>query len=75
MASDSTVLSPHGGSVTAHTVYATLANIDKSVRSWTSENTWILVAYIPKSKFENTMVAYEHKPKKERARIKALLNR
>jgi hypothetical protein len=63
LASDSTQLSTHSGDVAAHAVYMTLANIDKATRASTSENAWILVAYIPKSKFKETMAKLEHRPK------------
>ena len=56
-ASDSTVLSMHSGDVAAHGVYMSLDNLDKSTRASISENTWILVAYIPKSKFKHTMMS------------------
>lgn len=74
-ASDSTVLSMHSGDVAAHAVYMSLANLDKSMRANISENTWVLVAYIPKSKFKHTMADFEHRPKDVRAKLLGTLNR
>ncbi|KAG8788454.1 hypothetical protein FRC12_014553 [Ceratobasidium sp. 428] len=74
-ASDSTILSTHSGDVEVHAVYMTLANIDGSVRASTSEDAWVLVAYIPKSKFENTMSAFRHRPKAVQKKILGMLNR
>jgi hypothetical protein len=75
LASDSTQLSTHSGDVAAHAVYTTLANLDKSTRARTSENAWILVAYIPKSKFKQTMANLEHRPKAVRTKLLGVLNR
>ncbi|KAG8706724.1 hypothetical protein FRC12_005874 [Ceratobasidium sp. 428] len=75
MASDSTVLSTHSGDVAAHAVYMTLANLDQSVRASTSEDAWVLVAYIPKSKFQHAMSAMEHRPKAVRTKLLGVLNR
>jgi hypothetical protein len=75
LASDATQLSTHSGDVAAHAVYMSLANIEKSTRASTSENAWILVAYIPKSKFEHTMASLEHRPKAIRQKLIGLLNR
>ncbi|KAG8718406.1 hypothetical protein FRC09_012715 [Ceratobasidium sp. 395] len=74
-ASDSTILSTHSGDVAVHAVYMTLANIDGSVRASTSEDAWVLVAYIPKSKFEKAMSAFRHRPKAVRTKILGMLNR
>ncbi|KAG9077654.1 hypothetical protein FRC06_008786, partial [Ceratobasidium sp. 370] len=73
-ASDSTQLSTHSGDVAAHAVYMSLANIDKSTRVSTSENAWILVAYIPKSKFTHTMAKLEDRPKDIRTKVLGVLN-
>ncbi|KAG8705804.1 hypothetical protein FRC09_002747 [Ceratobasidium sp. 395] len=75
IASDATPLSTHSGDVAAHAVYISLANIDKSVRAKTSENAWILVAYIPKSKFQRTMATLEKRPKAVKSKILGMLNR
>ncbi|KAG9121596.1 hypothetical protein FRC07_002390 [Ceratobasidium sp. 392] len=75
IASDATQLSTHSGDVAAHAVYISLANIDKSVRANTSENAWMLVAYIPKSKYSRTMAELEHRPKDVRSKLLGVLNR
>ncbi|CUA77854.1 hypothetical protein RSOLAG22IIIB_06827 [Rhizoctonia solani] len=75
IASDSTQLSTHSGNVSAHAVYVTLANIDKSMRNQTSQDAWALVAYIPVSKFPVTMLTHEEKSKDYRTKLLGLLNR
>ncbi|KEP47678.1 hypothetical protein V565_147660, partial [Rhizoctonia solani 123E] len=75
IASDSTQLSTHSGNVSAHAVYVTLANIDKSMRNQTSQDAWALVAYIPISKFPATMLKHEEKSKDYRTKLLGLLNR
>ncbi|KAG9091719.1 hypothetical protein FRC06_000442 [Ceratobasidium sp. 370] len=74
LASNSTQLSTHSGDVAAHAVYMSLANLDKSTRANTSENAWILVAYIPKSKFTEVMSTVQHRPKAVRSKILSVLN-
>ncbi|KAG8700371.1 hypothetical protein FRC08_004741 [Ceratobasidium sp. 394] len=74
-ASNSTQLSTHSGDVAAHAVYMTLANLDKSTRASTSENGWILVAYIPKDKFHRTITKMEDRPEAVRQRVANMLNR
>ncbi|KAB5589642.1 hypothetical protein CTheo_6915 [Ceratobasidium theobromae] len=75
LASDSTQLSTHSGDVAAHAVYMSLANLDKSIRASTSKDAWMLVAYIPKSKFKHTMAKLEHRPKAVRTKLLGVLNR
>ncbi|KAG9093482.1 hypothetical protein FRC06_011503 [Ceratobasidium sp. 370] len=75
LASDSTQLSTHSGDVAAHAVHASLTNFDKSTRANTSENAWILVAYILKSKFTDIMSTVQHRPKAVRSKILGVLNR
>ncbi|EUC59000.1 hypothetical protein RSOL_290910 [Rhizoctonia solani AG-3 Rhs1AP] len=75
IASDSTQLSTHSGNVSAHAVYVTLANIDKSLRNQTSQDAWVLVAYIPVSKFPATMIEHEGKSKDYKTKLMGLLNR
>ncbi|QRV99071.1 hypothetical protein RhiJN_27090 [Ceratobasidium sp. AG-Ba] len=74
-ASDATQLSTHSGDVAAHAVYMTLANLDKTTRASTSARSWILVAYIPKSKFLRTVSKMEDRPAAVRQRIANMLNR
>ncbi|KAG9076788.1 hypothetical protein FRC06_009319, partial [Ceratobasidium sp. 370] len=75
LASDATQLSTHSGDVAAHAVYASLANLDQSARASTSESAWILVAYIPKSKFMDAMSKLGHRPKAAQSKILGALNR
>ncbi|KAF8606747.1 hypothetical protein BDV93DRAFT_436593 [Ceratobasidium sp. AG-I] len=74
-ASDATQLSMHSGDVAAHGVYMSLANLDKSTRASISENAWILIAYIPKSKFQYTMAKFEGRPKAVRNKLLGVMNR
>ncbi|KAG8699431.1 hypothetical protein FRC08_005308 [Ceratobasidium sp. 394] len=53
--SDITHLMNYSGDVKVHALYISLANIHKDVRSRTSRHTWMLVAYIPISKWEITL--------------------
>lgn len=62
LASDATQLTTHSGDIAAHAVYMSLANLDQSTRASMGENTWILVAYIPKSKFKRKMATMENRP-------------
>ncbi|KAG8731870.1 hypothetical protein FRC10_001395, partial [Ceratobasidium sp. 414] len=73
--SDATQLSTHSGDVAAHAVYMTLANLDKSTRAQTSENGWILVAYIPKDSFHHTIAKMETRPEAVRQKVMNMLNR
>ncbi|KAG9081790.1 hypothetical protein FRC06_005391, partial [Ceratobasidium sp. 370] len=74
LASDSTQLLTHSGDVAAHAVYLSLANIDKATWASTHKNAWILVAYIPKSKFNHTMAKLESQPKAMRTKLLGVLN-
>jgi hypothetical protein len=58
-----------------HALYMSLGNIDKDVRSHISNGAWILVAYIPKSKFELTLAKNEKLSKTDRQTLLNLLNR
>ncbi|KAF8594555.1 hypothetical protein BDV93DRAFT_407398, partial [Ceratobasidium sp. AG-I] len=73
-ASDATQLLMHSSDVAAHGVYMTLANLDKSTQASISENAWILIAYIPKSKFQYTMAQYETQPKTVCKKLLGVLN-
>ncbi|KAG9088048.1 hypothetical protein FRC06_002250, partial [Ceratobasidium sp. 370] len=75
IASDSTQLSMHSGDVTAHAVYMSLMCLDKETRASMGENGWILVAYIPKSKFTNIMATVRNWPKVVQSKILGALNR
>lgn len=65
----------HSGDVAAHAVYMSLANLDMETRASTSGGAWILVAYIPKSKFEHAMSAMQDRPKAVRTQLLGVLNR
>ncbi|QRV93926.1 LON domain serine protease [Ceratobasidium sp. AG-Ba] len=53
--SDATTLSQHTGDVSAHGIYMSLANIDKSVRAEISSGAWLLIGIIPKSNWNKTL--------------------
>jgi hypothetical protein len=72
--SDSTRLSLFSGNAAAHVLYMSLGNIDKDVRSHISNGAWILVAYIPKSKFELTLAKNEKLSKTDQQTLLNLLN-
>ncbi|KAG9082132.1 hypothetical protein FRC06_005202 [Ceratobasidium sp. 370] len=74
IASDSTQLSMHSGNVAAHAVYMSLTCLYKETRASTGKNRWILVAYIPKSKFTNIMATVRNQPKAVQSKILGALN-
>ncbi|KAF8597135.1 hypothetical protein BDV93DRAFT_453645, partial [Ceratobasidium sp. AG-I] len=53
--SNATQLSQFTGDVSAHGVYMSLGNIDKSVREDISQGAWLLVAIIRKSNWSKTL--------------------
>lgn len=53
--SDGTHLTHYAGDVKVHALYMSLGNINKEIRAQTSKRAWILVAYIPICKWENTL--------------------
>ncbi|KAG8778959.1 hypothetical protein FRC12_024705 [Ceratobasidium sp. 428] len=55
LASDKTGLSMYSGDVVAHGLYMSLANIPKDVRANNSRQAWMLVAYLPTSKWPKTL--------------------
>ncbi|KAG9088342.1 hypothetical protein FRC06_002081, partial [Ceratobasidium sp. 370] len=55
--SNTTHLSQFTGDVSAHSVYMSLANIDKSVREDIGKGAWLLVGIIPKSNWDKTLAA------------------
>jgi hypothetical protein len=59
LASDKTPLLMHSGDVVAHGLYISLANIPKRVRSRNSQKAWMLVTYIPTSKWRVTLWEHE----------------
>ncbi|QRV99076.1 hypothetical protein RhiJN_27095 [Ceratobasidium sp. AG-Ba] len=75
MMSDAAQLSQYTGDVTAHGVYISLGNIDKSVREDTNEGAWLLVAIIPKSDWDKTLTGMNPMSRKRRASVIAMYNR
>jgi hypothetical protein len=73
--SDKTRLTMHTGDVAAHGLYMLLANINKSVRSQDSHNTWLLIAYAPTSKWRLMMLHCEHLSKTAKTELMGILNR
>ncbi|KAG8700600.1 hypothetical protein FRC09_005857 [Ceratobasidium sp. 395] len=55
LASDKTGLSMYSGDVVAHGLYMSLANIPKDGRAGNSRQAWMLVAYLPTSKWQKTL--------------------
>ncbi|QRV79933.1 beige protein [Ceratobasidium sp. AG-Ba] len=73
--SDATLLTGFSGDVSAHGVYMSLANIDKSVRNEISQGAWVLIGIIPKSNWDKTLAAKPGMTLKQRAAVIAMLNR
>ncbi|KAG9092286.1 hypothetical protein FRC06_000164, partial [Ceratobasidium sp. 370] len=73
--SDATQLSMFSGDVSAHGVYMSLANIDKSVRADLSRNAWLLVGIILKSNWEKTLASLPGLSQERRTSLVNLLNR
>ncbi|KAF8593869.1 hypothetical protein BDV93DRAFT_426036, partial [Ceratobasidium sp. AG-I] len=71
--SNATVLSHFSGDVQAHGVYMSLGNIDKDVRANISNGAWVLVAIIPKSKWDKSLS--KTMPDSQRTKLMHLLNR
>ena len=72
--SDATQLSMHLGDVSAHGVYMSLANIDKSIREDISKGAWLLIGIIPKSNWDKTLSAMGNLSKDRRTALINLLN-
>ncbi|KAF8593504.1 hypothetical protein BDV93DRAFT_397329, partial [Ceratobasidium sp. AG-I] len=70
--SDATVLTQFSGDVQAHGVYMSLGNIDKEVRADISKGAWLLVAIIPKSKWDKSLA--KTMPESQRKTLMHLLN-
>lgn len=73
--SDATQLSMFSGDVSAHGLYMSLGNIDKSVREDISKGAWALVACIPKSSWDRTLATLGPMPDDRRSTLIHLLNR
>ncbi|QRW02374.1 hypothetical protein RhiLY_01372 [Ceratobasidium sp. AG-Ba] len=75
LASDKTGLSSHAGDVVAHGLYMSLANIPKAMRSRDSRTAWMLVAYIPTSKWRRTLRENEHLSNSAKTDLVGVLSR
>ncbi|KAF8593421.1 hypothetical protein BDV93DRAFT_408561, partial [Ceratobasidium sp. AG-I] len=73
--SDATHLSNHAGDVKVHGFYMSLGNIHKDVRNKTSRRAWMLVGYIPMTKWELTMEKTEFRSKQHQKSLPGILNR
>ncbi|KAG9091599.1 hypothetical protein FS749_016423 [Ceratobasidium sp. UAMH 11750] len=73
--SDATNLSLFSGDVSAHAVYMSLANIDKSIREDISSGAWLLVAILPKGKWDKTLASMGKMTDERRATLTNLLDR
>lgn len=73
--SDVTHLSNHAGDVKVHGFYMSLGNIHKDVRNRTSRRVWMLVGYIPISKWEHTLAKTEFQSKAHQEALPGILNR
>ncbi|KAG9088843.1 hypothetical protein FS749_001827 [Ceratobasidium sp. UAMH 11750] len=73
--SDATSLSLFSGDVSAHGVYMSLANIDKSIREDISSGAWLLVAILPKGKWDKTLASMGKMTDERRVMLANLLDR
>lgn len=75
LGSDATHLTHYAGDVKVHGLYLSLGNIDKEIRAQTSKRAWILIAYIPISKWEKTLEKAEFQSKQHQKTLPGILNR
>lgn len=75
LGSDVTHLTHYAGDVKVHGVYVSLGNIHKDVRNQTSRRAWMLIAYIPISKWPTTLGKMEFRSKQHRSSLPGILNR
>lgn len=73
--SDKTHLTHYAGDVKVHALYMSLGNIKKDVRAQTSKRAWMLIAYIPICKWEETLEHTETKSKAHRQALPGILSR
>ncbi|QRV74372.1 beige protein [Ceratobasidium sp. AG-Ba] len=73
--SDKTHLTNYSGDIQAHALYVSLGNIDKSIRGQTSKRAWMLIAYIPICKWENTLEQVNPQTKSEKNLLPGILSR
>lgn len=75
LGSDGTHLTHYASDVKVHGLYLSLGNIKKETRAQTSKRAWILIAYIPISKWEKTLEKAEFQSKQHRKTLPGILNR
>ncbi|KAG9087311.1 hypothetical protein FS749_003000 [Ceratobasidium sp. UAMH 11750] len=73
--SDKTHLTNYAGDVKVHALYVSLGNINKEIRAQTSKRAWMLLAYIPICKWENTIEKTDPKSKAHREALPGILSR
>ncbi|QRV73447.1 beige protein [Ceratobasidium sp. AG-Ba] len=73
--SDRTHLTHYAGDVKVHALYVSLGNILKETRAQTSKRAWMLVAYIPICKWENTLEKVELRNKTHKSALPGILSR
>ncbi|QRW03561.1 beige protein [Ceratobasidium sp. AG-Ba] len=73
--SDRTNLTHYAGDVKVHALYVSLGNISKDTRAQTSKRAWMLLAYIPICKWENTLERLGPVSKSEKAALPGILSR
>ncbi|KAG8705191.1 hypothetical protein FRC08_001783 [Ceratobasidium sp. 394] len=73
--SDKTHLTHYSGDVKVHALYVSLGNIVKDTRAQTSKRAWMLLAYIPICKWENTIKKVNPKSKAHKSALPGILSR
>ncbi|KAG8727897.1 hypothetical protein FRC10_005488, partial [Ceratobasidium sp. 414] len=73
--SDKTHLTHYSGDVKVHALYVSLGNIKKDMRAQTSKRAWMLIAYIPICKWENTLEKVDPKTKAHKNALPGILSR
>ncbi|KAG9089327.1 hypothetical protein FRC06_001596 [Ceratobasidium sp. 370] len=73
--SDKTHLTDYSGDVKVHALYVSLSNITKDGHAQTSKRAWMLIAYIPICKWENTVEQTNPKSKAHKTMLPGILGR
>ncbi|QRW07095.1 beige protein [Ceratobasidium sp. AG-Ba] len=73
--SDKTHLTHYSGDIKVHALYVSLGNIAKDTRAQTSKRAWMLLAYIPICKWENTIQHLGPTSKAEKSALPGILSR
>ncbi|KAG8705113.1 hypothetical protein FRC08_001838 [Ceratobasidium sp. 394] len=73
--SDKTHLTHYSGDVKVHVLYVSLGNIKMDTRAQTSKRAWMLIAYIPICKWENTLEQVNPKTKAQKNSLPGILSR